>query len=371
MTALACGNMETVSNVVSSRKKEVSIHTINPLLDDRWDHLVASHPKASVFHERGWLEALARTYGYEPIVFTTSSPTAELKNGLVFCHVNSWLTGKRLVSLPFSDHCEPLCDSAEEMKTLISYAQAEMKQRGWRYLEIRPVSEALGQASAGIGFQPADSFSLHVIDLQPTLHDIFGGLDKDSVQRRVQRAEKAGLVEKRGISEDLIRDFYGLFVTTRRRHHVPPPPYAWFQNLVHFEGEALEIRVAYKDETPIAGILTLRFKRTSYFKYGCSDSRFHKFGATPWLLWRAVSDAKSNGAIEFDLGRTEADNPGLLAFKNHWVPNPKRLVYWRFPGTPSFVTAGGPKLQMAQRVFSHMPDRLLAMAGRLIYRHIG
>ena len=371
MTALPCAKVETVSNGVSSRTKEVSINTINPLLDNRWDDLVASHPNASVFHQRGWLEALARTYGYEPIVFTTSSPTAELKNGIVFCHVNSWFTGSRLVSLPFSDHCEPLCHSAEEMERLIRYAQAAMKHQGWQSLEIRPIDEALGQTSAGIGFRPAGSYALHVIDLRPNLNDILQSFDKDSVQRRVQRAEKAGLVEKRGISEDLIREFYGLFVTTRRRHHVPPPPYAWFQNLVHFEGEALEIRVAYKDENPIAAILTLRFKKTGYFKYGCSDSRFHKFGATPWLLWRAVADAKSNGAIEFDLGRTEADNPGLLAFKNHWVPRPKRLVYWRFPGTPSFLTAGGRKLQMAQRVFSHMPDRLLAMTGRLIYRHIG
>jgi len=27
---------------------------------------------------------------------------------------------------------------------------------------------------------------------------------------------------------------------------------------------------------------------------------------------------KSSGAIEFDMGQTEEDNPGFLAFKNHW-----------------------------------------------------
>ncbi len=109
-----------------SRLDTMSIHTIDPLSDRRWDDLVARHPNASAFHQRGWLEALARTYGYEPVVFTTSSPTAELKNGLVFCRVKSWLTGSRLVSLPFSDHCEPICDSTEEMKTLICGSQAAL-----------------------------------------------------------------------------------------------------------------------------------------------------------------------------------------------------------------------------------------------------
>ena len=76
------------------------------------DGLVERHPKASVFHTPAWLQALRWTYGDEPVVFTTSPPTAELTNGVVFCRVKSWLTGRRLISLPFSDHCEPLCDSS-------------------------------------------------------------------------------------------------------------------------------------------------------------------------------------------------------------------------------------------------------------------
>jgi hypothetical protein len=354
-----------------SQIKAVSIHTLNPLLDERWDELVARHPKASVYHRRGWLEALARTYGYEPIVFTTSSPTAELRNGLVFCRVNSWLTGCRLVSLPFSDHCEPICDSAEEIHSLISYSQAVMERQGWQYLELRPVNEDFGGPGAEFGFRAAGSFYLHVIDLRPDLDDVFRSLNKDSVRRRIQRGEHAGLIEKCGTSPDLLRDFYNLLVTTRSRHHLPPPPYAWFQNIVQCLGNDLEIRAAYKDEHPIAAVLTLRFGKIGYFKYGCSDFHFNKFGATPWLLWKAIAAAKLSGAIEFDMGRTQEDNVGLLAFKNHWVPSYKRLIYRRFPGTPSLEMVDGWKLKAAKRVFSRMPNKLLAVTGKLLYRHIG
>ena len=238
-------------------------------------------------------------------------------------------------------------------------------------MEIRPISEDFGEAGATIGFRPAGKYLLHMIDLRANLDDIFRSFDKDSVQRRIQRAERAGLVEKCGASKDLLNAFYDLFVTTRGRHQVPPPPYAWFQNLVQCQDEALGIRVAYHDDIPIAAILTLRFGTTGYFKYGCSDARFNRFGATPWLLWRAIAAAKSDGALEFDMGRTQSANAGLLAFKNHWVAKPKRLIYWKFPNIPSFDSQGSWKLKMAKRVFSSMPQKLLAITGRLIYRHIG
>jgi hypothetical protein len=332
---------------------------------------VERHPNASVFHTVAWLQALRNTYGYEPVAFTTSPPTGELKNGLVFCRVKSWFTGRRLVSLPFSDHCEPLCDSTEELNFLLRYLQTASEHEDWRYLELRPVNGSFGQTDNGTGFKPATKYFLHNLNLRSDLDQVFRGLDKDSVQRRIQRADRAGLIEKCGRSEGLLKDFYALFVVTRGRHRLPPIPYAWFRNLIQCQGEALEIRVAYQHDTPISSILTLRFRDILYYKYGCSDTRFNKLGAIPWLLWSAIAAAKSNGAAEFDMGRTDEDNSGLLAFKNHWAPHPTPLVYWKFPEISSFDSANGWRMKMAKRVFSCMPDKLLAITGRLIYRHIG
>src|SRR5208282_6635259 len=126
--------------------------------DPRWDAFVARQPRASVFHTTGWLEALRCTYGYEPVVFTTSSPAEELKNALVFCHVKSWLTGHRMVSLPFSDHCESLCESAEELNFLTHYLQTALKRQEWKYLELRPIQADLGHAGDVPGFFPAATY---------------------------------------------------------------------------------------------------------------------------------------------------------------------------------------------------------------------
>src|SRR6266851_2845218 len=85
---------------LAKRANVVKIHVLDPLADKRWDELVTRHPSASVFHQRGWLEALARTYGYEPYVLTTTPPGGPLANGIAVCRVSSWVTGTRSVSLP-------------------------------------------------------------------------------------------------------------------------------------------------------------------------------------------------------------------------------------------------------------------------------
>jgi Acetyltransferase (GNAT) domain len=347
------------------------IYRIDPTKDARWTEFVKRHPKASVFHSVGWLQALGSTYGYEPVVFTTSPPTEALKNGLVFCRVDSFITGRRLVSLPFSDHCEPLCDSNEESDNLICNFQAALKNQKVKYVEVRPADDTFSQTLEKNKFQPVTKYYLHILSLTPDLPELFRGLDKDSVQRRIRRADHASLVEQCGRSEGLLKDFYGLFTLTRSRHQVPPTPFAWFRNLVLCQGEALEIRVAYKNETPISAILTIQFKDTVYYKYGCSDARFNQFGATPWLFWKAIVAAKTRNATKFDFGRTEEDNPGLLAFKNHWAPHPRSLIYWRYPDGSSLASVTGWKLRMAKRVFSCLPHRILNIVGNLVYRHIG
>src|ERR1700729_1020671 len=194
----------------SRRDSRLSCFQLDPTTDARWSRFVELHPKASVFHTVGWLQTLQHTYGYEPLAFTTSPPDTELENGIAFCYITSWLTGRRLVSLPFSDHCELLCDSTEELKFLFHSLQTTLGQQDWKYLEVRPIDQMFGQLRES-GFRPGVKHFLPRLDLRLDLADVFASLDKDSVQRRIQHAERAGLIEKCGRSEDLLRDFYRLF----------------------------------------------------------------------------------------------------------------------------------------------------------------
>ena len=293
----------------------MDIHVIKPLEDPRWADLINQHPKASVFHTTAWLGALSRTSGYKPVAFTTSPPDGPLGNGLVACDVRSWLTGHRLVSLPFSDYCEPLFDSPDELAVCGSLFCRMRCPRGNGTASVRPVSKVFGEARRDDCLQSNGQYLLHRLDLQPQTEELFQNLDKDSVQRRIRRAERAGLAEECGRSEDVLRKLYTLLIITRRRHHLPPQPYAWFQNLVNSFGEALEIRTVAKEQIPVASILTLRFKDTVYYKYGCSDARYNNLGATPLLLWRAIVAAKSTKGQIFDSAARKRTTPVSLVLR--------------------------------------------------------
>jgi hypothetical protein len=347
----------------------MQVYKIDPLHDPRWAGFVHNSPQASVFHTRQWLEAIHQTYGYRLVAFTTSLPTESLGNGLVFCRIRSWLTGSRMVSLPFSDHCEPLVDSGDEFDFLLHCLQAEMEHRDWKYLEVRPVNGQFERKGKLAGFRQANTYYLHRVDLRPSLEKIFKSLHKDSAQRRIRRSERAGIDYQCGRSEELLKDFYKLLVLTRRRHHLPPQPYVWFRNLLKCMGEALDIRLAYKDALPIAALLTLRFRNTTYYKYGCSNAKFHNLGAMPALLWRTIQEAKAAGSDELELGRSECENKGLITFKDHWAQEHAPLVYWRYPSSSPLSLMEGWKLRMVKRAFACMPNRVLTMTGRLIYRH--
>src|SRR5690349_17025990 len=117
-------------------------YPIDPLKDPRWEEFVGAHPHASIFHTRQWLEALRRTYGYEPVAITTAHPGQPLSNGVVFCRIRSWLTGRRLVSLPFADHCEPLVDGGSELECILSSAGGTRESQ-WKYVELRPLDRRL------------------------------------------------------------------------------------------------------------------------------------------------------------------------------------------------------------------------------------
>jgi hypothetical protein len=344
----------------------MDIYTLDPLRDTRWAEFVERHPRASIFHTPGWLGALERTYGFEPIAFTTSGPFTELRTALLVAAVRSRLTGRRLISLPFSDHCDALVDTPDEMRALTAAVAALLRETNWKYVELRP-TEPQRPAAA---FHAAQTFQLHRLDLQRDTATLFRSLHRDSIQRKVRRAEREGLIYADGRTDDHLEAFRGLLELTRQRHQVPPQPLAWFQNLIDCLGDRLCIRLALtKDGQPAAGILTLMHRDRMVYKYGGSDVGLNALGGVPWLFWKAIEDAKARGAVELDLGRSDTDNVGLIAFKEHLGATGQPLTYWRAPAAAARA-GGGWTSRMARRAFAKLPGPLQRTAGRLLYRHL-
>jgi hypothetical protein len=356
------------AGVPHSLEMASNIYELDPLCDPRWTALVESHPQSSVFHSTSWLRALQTVYGYEPVAVTTCPPQASLTNGLVFCRVKSWLTGWRFVSLPFSDHCEALIDSPDNLDAMLLHMKRDLDKRGWQYVEMRPVSH---RPSSRTEMRECLTYRFHRLDLRRNTQELFHAFHKDCVQRKIRRAEREELKYEEGNSEALLQKFYGLMVTTRRRQYLPPQPLAWFRGLIATFGNDLKIRVASQGDVPIASILTLSHKRSVVYKYGGSIASLHKLGGMAFLFWKTIQEAKDNGLEEFDLGRSDNDNQGLIAFKEHWGAIGAVLSYWKYPPPKPAVPRSAWKTNLTRRLIRVAPDSALEAVGTLLYRHIG
>lgn len=402
---------------------------LDPIRDPRWPAFLAGHPLASVFHSPGWLLALQRTYRYEPLAFTTSAPGQSLRNGIVFCQVNSWITGTRLVSLPFSDHCQPLIEDPDDAAALYEEIAGEAGGERHGRVELRPrlLNGSGPDAPMSLGTPPvapfeegshgqrlsdrgpfrqdksprstkspltaltvatslltqSEEYYFHKLDLRPDLDTLYANFHKSCIQRKIRRAEREGLGYEAGRSEPILAKFYQLLLVTRRRHGLPPQPMAWFRNLIDCLGESLTIRVASKGSQPIGSILTLRYKNTLVYKYGCSHAQFHNLGAMPLLFWKAIQEAKEQGATELDLGRSDMDNAGLAAFKEHFGAVRSKLTCFRLAKdhpeklsietrlTAAGLPRAGPGTRIVRTAIARLPDSVMRMTGGLLYRHMG
>jgi hypothetical protein len=341
------------------------VHEVDPLADTRWDELVARHGDSSIFHTRGWLEALRKTYGYQPVVYATARDT-QLEEAIVFCKIKSRLTGSRLVSLPFSDHCQPLAKGAA-LHAILSYVR---EKASLRYVELRPLT-CDPQEPGDAGFTVSERTSFQTIDLRPELPVLFKQMHDSCIRRKIKRAEREVLTYEVGRSEELLQKFRHLLFLTRRRHKLPPQPAAWFQNIAALLGESMRVHLLSKDGVPAASILTLHFGQQVTYKYGCSDARFNNLGGTPLLFWKVIQQAKEEGATLLDLGRSDYSDPGLIAFKQHLGAHTTELCYYRTPAVAQRTAKAGRARIWAGDLLARLPDGLFGATGELFYRHLG
>src|SRR5262249_13703289 len=109
---------------------------------------------------------------------------------------------------------------------------------------------------------------------------------------------------------------------------------------------------------------------------GCSNPRFNNLGGMPFLFWKTIQEAKAHGAGEFDLGRSDLDNQGLIDFKDRLGSTRFELFYYRDARPQDKFPRVNTALTQANSIFLRtivpcLPNRLFTLAGKLMYKHVG
>ncbi|MGO8927565.1 MAG: lipid II:glycine glycyltransferase FemX [Limisphaerales bacterium] len=338
---------------------------VNPLQYPAWDALLDARPDSSFFHGAAWARVLHETYGHRP-VYVCRFASGRLRELLPIMEVSSPFTGRRGVSLPFTDFCEPLPAARGQPWALYELAMRQGRQRGWKHLECR------GGAEGWKGASPSLAFYRHVIDLERGPEALFKGLD-DAIRRGIRKAEREGLQIEFNNRLDSMRDFYQLHCGTRRRHGLPPQPFRFFANIgrhVLGPGQGF-IATARLAQRPLAAAVFFHHGREALYKFGASDYAFQHLRPSNLMMWESVKRCAVNGFGRLDLGRTSLGNEGLRRFKLGFGAHEDRLEYYQYNfATGAFIKDIDRAEGWFNRVFRLMPLPLLRLAGELLYPHL-
>ena len=335
------------------------LERVNPLEHPDWDATLTRRPGFSFFHGSAWTRVLVETYGFTPVWLVDE------RSLLPLMEVDSWLTGRRGIGLPFTDDCAPLCVSEEQFQPLFQRAVEWGRAHGWKAIELRGGRELMHEAPASLVFYG------HQLDLTADLARLFANMD-GSARQAVRKAERDGVTVEVSQSEQAVRDFYFLQCLTRKRHGLPPQPLNFFLNiwrhvLSHKQGM---VALASWHGEKVAGAVFFCLGGRAVYKFGASDFRRQQVRPNNLVMWEAVQWLAQNGVTSLHLGRTSLLNEGLRKFKLNLGAAEHRLEYIKYNLQKNrFEVETDQVVGWHNRVFRHLPVFMSQKAGELLYKH--
>ncbi len=326
--------------------------------------------QATVYHTPEWRDVLVATYGYDP-VYLGSFDEGGLTGVLPMMEVASWLTGRRLVSLPFSNVCGPIGDE-EASRRLLEEAIDLYQTRGDAAIEIRTqadINPIENDRLSGVSY-----FITSIVDLDPDPEVVWKRFKDRNVRTEVRQAGKKGVTVRTGESEEDLRVFYDLYAPSRQSHGVPPQPYGFFRNLWRsLRPGHLDLFMAVHAERCVGGLITLGFGNTLCAAYIGSDAAYRSYRVHQIMFWKAMESGCAKAFERFDFLRTAKKSTDLRYFKERWNAYEVDLNYLYHPeirGTASTIEETA-KYRLLTAILKRSPAFVGKAFGRMFYRHLG
>ena len=345
----------------------MKVEQLDPLTDPRWGRFVDATRGASVFAHPAWLSLLARSYRYGISALCVTDSGGEPVLGLPIARVESRLTGRRLVALPFSDVCPPVRGdvAGAEADAALAEALADLRRSTGLDVEVR---ERLPEAR---GAHVVPRFLVHRLALEADADAVLARASKSQIRRGIKKAEREGVTTRVGTDEAALDAFYRLHLRTRRRQGVPIQPKRFIRAFAQLFAQGLGyVLTAEHEGRTISAAVFLAHGDTIVYKYGASDERHLNLRPNNLLFADAIRRACAAGHTTLDFGRTDTDNTGLAAFKRSWGAEEHELAYTYLADHPPREGSGLAHRALAV-VIRRGPERTGQAIGTALYRHVG
>ncbi len=290
----------------------MTIVTTDPRTDQRWHELARRHPHGSLFHSAEWHIVLADTYGFPVEAVMLLDTNGDAQAGITYCRLHD-IRGERIVSLPFSDHCDPLVSTMSEWQQLITPLIGSSDQ-----ISLRSLHNTLPNDDA--------RFSMRK---QACWHYKVTTDDEDTLWRSVKKTARHTIqyvknknVRVRSATYDELQVFYQMHLGIRKyKYHLLAQPFSFFDNIWQqfmARGQG-QLMVATLDDVLIGAVMYLVWNNTLMCKFSTSNPDFSQYSPSDVLFWEGIRYASEQGYTSLDFGLSDLDQEGLIRFKDKFT----------------------------------------------------
>ena len=329
----------------------------------RWDAFVMACPEATFFHRAGWQNVLSGVLKH-PCYFLYAHHAGEVLGVLPLAHVQSWLFGRSLVSLPFAVYGGVAASQPDVAQALEREAQALAQQLGVAHLELRHRQARhpdWPQQGLYVTFQK---------DLAP---------DESTNLLAIPRKQRAMI--RKGMGHGLVsvldpqpHRFFALYANNMLRHGTPALPLSYFKALKAEFGDDCEVMTVQNPQgQAVSSVLSFYFRQEVLPYYAGDLPCARALAANDFKYWELMRRAGERGFMRFDFGRSK-QGTGSYAFKKNWGFEPSPLHYeyclYQRDSVPQHNPSNA-RYQQLIALWRRLPQGLANWLGPHVVRNLG
>jgi CelD/BcsL family acetyltransferase involved in cellulose biosynthesis len=347
--------------------RDLKIVTIDPATDGRWATLLNVNT-AGLFHSPPWLRAVSDTYSFDIRAHIAIDAEDVPRGGIAFSMVND-IFGQRVVSLPFSDVCEPLVTTPDVWPNLFARLRKHEVP-----LHLRCLGKLIERSDTRLNVTKRARW--HTLSVAGDPKSIWASFHA-SARRAIRKAEHGQVVVRPMEGPDSVEGFHRLHVALRKqKYRLLAQPIEFFEAIRHrFDKASGWFPLgAFLEDQLVAATVYLRWRDTLYYKFNASRLSALEMRPNHLLVWAGILLAKSLGCSKLDLGPSDDDQPGLIQFKRQFGATERELSFLRY--LPSeWQDEQGSELRSLLHKLTQLltspdvPDDVAARAGAQLYRY--
>lgn len=344
----------------------MQIVSVDPQTDSSWQMLV-DRDDSSAFHSPEWIRVLAETYGLEIQAYILQDRQGRVRAGLPYCRIAD-IRGERIVTLPFSDYCDPLVDNRDQWNSLIDKLLAHRCP-----IVVRCLHNNLPLADER--FTLVKRAKWHGLDLRPDLDTVWCGL-RSSARRAIKKAQQNGVEVRIAEREEDLRAFFEMHLGVRKyKYRLLAQPYQFFANIWHnfIETQRGLLLVAIYQGEIIGGVLFLEWQDKLYYKFNASRSTHLFYRPNDLLIWEGIRYGKMKGYTYLDFGLSDWDQEGLTRYKRKFATEEKTISFLQYTPAKTPTPQDHQVRDLLTRLTElftdeSVPDHVTQKAGEALYR---